>query len=164
MKKIGMELVEDNGIRNYPKTGEVAVERVYELYKLKEPAFKIVDYFEMSTEQQLEIQNQIEARQDLWGALSFVLNCLKKEGLPQVSPTDGGFHDLLGPGHLFLMLDENNAKDWSHAESYAKKDFNAEYTYISTDHIGLYEKYGYEFFTECSTVWGDNTRVLRKKL
>lgn len=40
--------------------------------------------------------------------MPFILNCLKKEGKPQVSPTDGGFHDLLGPGHLFLMLDENN--------------------------------------------------------
>lgn len=215
---------------------------------------KIVDYFEMSADEQLEIQKQIEARQDLWGALPFVLNCLKKEGQPKVSPTDGGFHDLLGPGRFFLMLDENNAKDcshaegghrkgasrkasecggWSdsgmaeslvfceaknapkksprlaafvslarndevditvsgrenwtpwvscvftypeyrgqrfseklilHAEKYAIKEFGAEYTYISTDHVGLYEKYGYELFTECTTVWGDNTRVLRKKL
>lgn len=42
--------------------------------------------------------------------------------------------------------------------------FHAEYTYISTEHIGLYEKYGYELFTECTTVWGDETRVLRKKI
>lgn len=51
-----------------------------------------------------------------------------------------------------------------HAESFAVKEFNAEYTYISTEHIGLYEKYGYELFTECTTVWGDETRVLRKKI
>ncbi len=271
MKKIGMQLVKDNGTRTYPKTGEVAVEHVYEICKLEEPAFKIVDYFELPADQQQEIQSQIEARQDLWGALPFILNCLKKEGLPQVSPTDGSFHDLLGPGRLFLMLDWNNeingdrplgqisagkecAKNWSHAvgghrkggsrkasecggwsesamaeslvfceakntpqkiphlaafvslarndevditlegreawtpwvgcvftypeyrgqriseklialaEEYAVKEFNAEYTYISTDHIGLYEKYGYEFFTQCGTIWGESTRVLRKKL
>lgn len=243
MKKIEMQLVEDNGTRTYPKTGEVAVEHVYEICKLEEPAFKIVDYFELPADQQQEIQSQIEARQDLWGALPFILNCLKKEGLPQVSPTDGSFHDLLGPGRLFLMLDWNNeingdrplgqisagkesamaeslvfceAKNtpqkiprlaafvslarndevditlegreaWTPwvgcvftypeyrgqriseklialAEEYAVKEFNAEYTYISTDHIGLYEKYGYEFFTQCGTVWGESTRVLRKKL
>ena len=35
----------------------------------------------------------------------------------------------------------------SHAESVAKQD-GAEYTYISTNHIGLYEKFGYEFLSE----------------
>ena len=51
-----------------------------------------------------------------------------------------------------------------HAEKFVVTEFNAEYTYISTDHIGLYEKYGYEFFTNCQTVWGEETRVLRKKM
>ena len=251
MKKIGMQCVMDNGTRTYPKTGEVAVEHVYELNKLKTPAFKIVDYFEMSAIQQSEIINQLEARKDLWGAIPFIINCLKKEGQPQVSPTDGGFHDVLGPGRFFLMLDEANRtekgvipvldtgihmreslsskeidyriksdnddleifsevcprlaafvslarndevditvpdrENWtpwigcvftypeyrgqrlsekliSLAEEYAIKEFDAKYTYISTDHIGLYEKYGYEFFTEAGTVWGEQTRVLRKEL
>lgn len=185
------------------------------------PAFKIVDYFELSESQQAEIINQLEARKDLWGAIPFIINCLKKEGQPQVSLTDGGFHDVLGPGRLFLMLEEANKTEitvnkksevcprlaafvslarndevditvpgresWTPwigcvftypeyrgnrlseklitlAEEYAIKEFNAEYTYISTDHIGLYEKYGYEFFTEAGTVWGEQTRVLRKKM
>lgn len=221
MKKIGMQCVMDNGSRTYPKTGEVAVEHVYELNRLNEPTFKIVDYFEMSQSQQVEVIKQLEARKDLWGALPFVINCLKKEGQPQVSKTDGGFHDLLGPGRLFLMLDEANKTEitvnsqnqfcprlaafvslvrndevdisvlgrenwtpwvscvWTYpeyrgrrlseklisiSEEYAIKEFNAKYTYISTDHIGLYEKYGYHFFAEADTVWGDQTRVLRKKL
>ncbi|MCQ2590843.1 MAG: GNAT family N-acetyltransferase [Treponema sp.] len=221
MKKIGMQCIIDNGTRTYPKTGEVAVEHVYELKKLNPSDFKIVDYFEMSKNQQTEIIFQLETRKDLWGAIPFIINCLKKEGQPQVSPTDGGFHDLLGPGRFFLMLDEANKTEitvsnknensprlaaflslarndevditipglenltpWigcvftypeyrgqrlsekliSHAEEYAIKEFNAEYTYISTDHIGLYEKYGYVFFTEAGTVWGEQTRVLRKKL
>lgn len=221
MKKIGMQCVMDNGTRTYPKTGEVAVEHVYELNKLKSPAFKIVDYFEMSRNHQAEIINQLEVRKDLWGAISFIINCLKKEGQPQVSPTDGGFHDVLGPGRFFLMLDESNKTEitvnnktgvcprlaafvslarndevditvpgretwtpWvscvftypeyrgqrlsekliSLAEEYAIKEFDAKYTFISTDHIGLYEKYGYEFFTEAGTVWGEQTRVLRKNL
>ena len=221
MKKIGMQCVMDNGTRTYPKTGEVAVEHVYELNKLKTPAFKIIDYFEIPAPEQAEIVNQLETRKDLWGAIPFIINCLKKEGQPQVSPTDGGFHDLLGPGKFFLMLDEANITEitvsnknkasprlaafvslarndevditvpgresWTPwvscvftypeyrghrlseklillAEEYAIKEFKGEFTYISTDHIGLYEKYGYEFFTESGTVWGDQTRVLRKKL
>jgi len=183
---------------------------------------KIVDYFELPTEQQLEIQGQIEKRQDLWCALPVILNFLRKEGQPRVSATDGGFHDILGPGRFLLMLDENNSANetvpepvegicprlaafvsitrndevditvpgretWTPwigcvftypeyrgnrlsekliyvAEEYAVKEFNAEYTYISTDHIGLYEKFGYDFFTESDTVWGENTRVMRKKV
>jgi len=221
MKKIGMQLVDDKGTRTYPKTGEVAAEHVYELNKLKEPAYKIVDYFELPAEQQLEIQDQIDKRKDLWGALPVILNFLRKEGQPRVSTTDGGFHDILGPGRFLLMLDENNStevsvfnskgvcprlasfvsiarndevditvpgcKTWTPwigcvftypeyrgnrlsekliylAEEYAVKEFNAEYTFISTDHIGLYEKFGYEFFTESDTVWGETTRVMRKKV
>ena len=208
-------------IRTYPKTGEVEGEHVYELNMLKAPVFKILDYFEMSASQKEEIIDQLEARKELWSAIPFIINCLKKEGQPKVSPTDGGFHDVLGPGRFFLMLDEANKIEisvnnktggcprlvafaslaqndevditvpgrefWTpwigcvftypeyrgrrlseklilHAEEYAVKDFNAEYTYISTDYIGLYEKYGYEFFTEADTVWGEQTRVLRKRL
>jgi len=234
MKKLGMQLVDDKGTRTYPKTGEVAVEHIYELNKLKEPSYKIVDYFELPAEQQLAIQAQIEKRKDLWGALPVILNFLKKEGQTRVSATDGGFHDILGPGRFLLMLDEgnisqfceaksagkgemnNNCKNdfqplprlasfvsvtrndevditvqgreiWTPwigcvftypeyrgnrlsekliylAEEYVVKEFNAEYTYISTDHIGLYEKFGYEFFTESDTVWGETTRVMRKKV
>ncbi len=36
--------------------------------------------------------------------------------------------------------------------------------YISTDHMGLYEKYGYQFLENRTDYWGDDTRVLFKKL
>lgn len=181
-------------------------------FKVENRKMKIVDYFELSSEQQKNIISQIDTKFDLWGALPFISGCLKKEG-QYFSPTDGGFHELLGPGRMFLMLDEENSVEgfprlaafvslarndevditvpgrekWTPwvscvftypeyrghrfsekliylAEEYAVREFNAEYTYISTDHIGLYEKYGYEFFAEAPTVWGENTRVLRKKL
>ena len=51
----------------------------------------------------------------------------------------------------------------SNAEELAKQD-GATHTYISTNHIGLYEKYGYEFFTMAKDVEGEDTRVYRKKL
>lgn len=49
------------------------------------------------------------------------------------------------------------------AEKLAKQD-GATDVYISTNHIGLYEKYGYEFFTETKDVEGENTRVYKKTI
>lgn len=51
----------------------------------------------------------------------------------------------------------------SNTEELAKQG-GATHTYISTNHIGLYEKYGYEFFTMAKDVEGEDTRVYRKKL
>jgi GNAT superfamily N-acetyltransferase len=51
----------------------------------------------------------------------------------------------------------------AHAEILAKES-GATHTYISTNHIGLYEKYGYEFFITAKDVEGEDTRVYRKKL
>ncbi|WP_276752754.1 GNAT family N-acetyltransferase [Treponema succinifaciens] len=39
-----------------------------------------------------------------------------------------------------------------------------EAVYISTDHTGLYEKYGYEFFRTAKSVGGEKTRIYRKEL
>lgn len=36
--------------------------------------------------------------------------------------------------------------------------------YISSDHIGLYEKYGFVFIKNTTTVWGENTQVFCRKL
>lgn len=51
----------------------------------------------------------------------------------------------------------------SHAENLAKES-GATNVYISTNHIGLYEKYGYEFYTEAKDIEGEDTRVYRKKI
>jgi GNAT superfamily N-acetyltransferase len=51
----------------------------------------------------------------------------------------------------------------THVEILAKES-GATHTYISTNHIGLYEKYGYEFFMTAKDVEGEDTRVYRKKL
>lgn len=39
-----------------------------------------------------------------------------------------------------------------------------EYIYISTGHIGLYEKYGYEFWKTDKDIGGEDTRIYRKAL
>lgn len=49
------------------------------------------------------------------------------------------------------------------AEKLAKQD-GATDIYISTNHIGLYEKYGYEFYMNTLDIEGEETRVYRKKL
>ena len=51
----------------------------------------------------------------------------------------------------------------SYVENIAKQE-GAIYTHISTNHIGLYEKYGYEFYTNALDVEGEKTRVYRKAL
>ena len=51
----------------------------------------------------------------------------------------------------------------SHAENLAKDD-GATHTHISTNHIGLYEKYGYELFGIMKDIEGEDTRVYVKKL
>ena len=51
----------------------------------------------------------------------------------------------------------------AHAERLAKES-GATHTHISTNHLGFYEKYGYEFFITAKDVDGEETRVYRKKL
>ena len=51
----------------------------------------------------------------------------------------------------------------SRAEKLAKEN-GATHTHISTNHIGLYEKFGYEFFTLAKDVEGEETRIYRKNL
>ena len=50
-----------------------------------------------------------------------------------------------------------------HAEKLAEDD-GVENIYISTNHIGLYEKYGYEFYEIMKAVDGEDSRVYIKRL
>ncbi len=50
----------------------------------------------------------------------------------------------------------------SYAEEKAKEQ-GAECVYISTNHSGLYEKFGYEFFTVMKDIDGEDSRVYIKK-
>ena len=60
-------------------------------------------------------------------------------------------------GHRYagLLLD--------HAEQEAAK-LGYSKIYIATDHIGLYEKYGYAYQENRLDIWGDDMRVLYKDL
>ncbi len=51
----------------------------------------------------------------------------------------------------------------AHAESVAKQE-GAQCVYISTNHQGLYEKYGYSFLCTATDVSGEATKVYQKYL
>lgn len=51
----------------------------------------------------------------------------------------------------------------SYAETLAKED-GMKNIYISTNHDGLYEKYGYEFFEMMKDIYGEDSRVYVKHL
>ncbi|SFC94544.1 GNAT family N-acetyltransferase [Ruminococcus albus] len=44
------------------------------------------------------------------------------------------------------------------------KEQNIPDIYISTDHIGLYEKYGFEYIKDMETIYGDISRVYLKHI
>lgn len=50
-----------------------------------------------------------------------------------------------------------------YAEKLAKND-GCKNVYISTNHVGLYEKYGYSFLTETQDINGENTRVYKNEI
>ncbi|MBQ9140614.1 MAG: GNAT family N-acetyltransferase [Lachnospiraceae bacterium] len=49
----------------------------------------------------------------------------------------------------------------AHAEKLATED-GKEFVYISTNHEGLYEKYGYAFYQMMKDIGGEDSRVYRK--
>ena len=51
----------------------------------------------------------------------------------------------------------------AHAENSAV-NMGYDRVYIATDHVGLYEKYGYTYRENRVDIWGDDMRVLYKKL
>lgn len=50
-----------------------------------------------------------------------------------------------------------------HAEALARED-GADAIYISTNHTGLYEKYGYKFFDIMKDIDGEDSKVYTKRL
>lgn len=38
------------------------------------------------------------------------------------------------------------------------------FIYVATDHVGLYEKYGFEYLKNYKDIWGEDSRVYKRKL
>ena len=52
-----------------------------------------------------------------------------------------------------------------YATNVAKELYStSNYVYISTDHIGLYEKFGFSYVKEEITVWGEQTRFYKREI
>jgi len=51
----------------------------------------------------------------------------------------------------------------NYVEKQAKSENNL-FVYLGTDHIGLYEKYGYTYLETRKDYWNDETRIYYKKL
>ncbi len=65
------------------------------------------------------------------------------------------FPKYRGKKYMGLLLSE--------AEKIALNE-GAKHTYISTDHIGLYEKYGYKFYETQKSMSGDISRIYIKNI
>ena len=157
---------------------------------------QIINYFDY--DDKTSIISQLEILQGEWRAIGFLLSLLK----------EGTFHEKLGNGALFILLDEEKLTDGKPSvasfatfcdrdeviselrpwigfvftvpawrgrhlagkiiESCMKVAETAypesEYVYVSTDEEGLYEKYGFEFFTKMKTGWGEESRVYRRMI
>lgn len=166
-----------------------------EMFLIKEIS-KNEDYF--SFDDKTSILSQLEQLQSEWKAIGFLLSLLK----------EGSFHEKLGNGSLFILLDEEKLTDgtpsvasfvtfcdrdevvadlrpWigfvftvpayrgrhlagkiiEHCMKIAEIAYpDSEYVYVSTDEEGLYEKYGFDFFEKMKTVWGEESRVYRRKI
>ena len=65
------------------------------------------------------------------------------------------FPEYRGHHYIGLLFEE--------IESLAKKQ-NISAVYISTDHIGLYEKYGFDYLAQMESIYGELSRVYVKQI
>lgn len=147
--------------------------------------------------QLLNLDNIIEQKQWIdkiracdWSAAKFLANLLEQDK----------FHEVLGEGNLFLMVEEENVvafctltrKDCIDDDSlfpwigfvftsqeyrgqrysgvvidYAcnkAKEQGFDTVYLATDHIGLYEKYGFSYIESRMDVYNEMSRIYCRKL
>lgn len=148
---------------------------------------KIVSYF--ASENQKALQEKILAAD--WGAAKFLVELLQKGTFFDMVGGEGEIYLLMDGENLvsFATLTRQDAiRDesmypWvgfvytfeayrghrysglllSHLESVAAAHGHKQ-VYVCTDHIGLYEKYGYEYLENRLDYWGDDSRILVKQL
>lgn len=145
----------------------------------------------------LELHNDSEQKQWIdkihacdWSAAKFLAKLLEQDK----------FHEVLGEGNLFLMVEEENVvafctltrKDCIDDDSlfpwigfvftsqeyrgqrysgvvidYAcnkAKEQGFDTVYLATDHIGLYEKYGFSYIESRMDVYNEMSRIYCRKL
>ena len=148
---------------------------------------KIINYFEAAN--QPALQEKIAACD--WSAARFLAELLKK-GTFDETLGGWGYLFLLMDGENLVSFATLTGQDairdetmtpWigfvftspefrgnrysglvlAHAEKMADK-LGYQRVYLETDHVGLYEKYGYTFLENRIDCWGEDARVLYKDL
>lgn len=148
---------------------------------------EIINFFE--SDRQTELAAQIAACD--WSAAKFLAELLKKRTFDETLGGWGHLFLLMDGEKLvsFLTLTgldavrDESMTPWigfvftvpeyrgcryagrllAHAEDCAAK-LGYRKIYIATDHVGLYEKYGYTYQENRIDIWGDDMRVLYKTL
>ena len=147
---------------------------------------EIISYFNSSNKQTLI--DLIEGCD--WGAAKFLATLLKEDRFFEMLGGEGDTYLLMDGDKLvsFLTLTKQDViRDESlfpwigfvftqpeyrghrysetlmnYAENVAKQQGHT-HVYVATDHVGLYEKYGYEYLENRIGYWGEESRVLRKE-
>ena len=147
----------------------------------------IISYFE--SEKQAELLKQISACD--WSAAKFLVSLLREGRFYEMLGSWGQIYLLMDGDELisFLTLTGQDAvrdeslTPWigfvftqpahrghrhagtllNHAEQTAAQ-MGYRKIYIATDHVGLYEKYGYKYHENRIDYWGSEMRVLYKDL
>lgn len=147
---------------------------------------EIISYFNSSNKQTLI--GLIEACD--WGAAKFLAQLLKEDRFFEMLGGEGDVYLLMDGGKLvsFLTLTKQDVirdesmfpwigfvftqpeyrghryseKLMNYAENVAKRRGHTQ-VYVATDHVGLYEKYGYDYLENRIGYWGEESRVLRKQ-
>ncbi len=140
-----------------------ASDKEYWLEKIKESDWRAGKYlYELLGTEKLQTLVGKDAKvlllTDGKNLVSFCTLAEKDEILTDLTPWIGfvyTFPNYRGGRRAGELLD--------YAESLAKKS-GAKNVYISTDHVGLYEKYGYEFFKTAKTINGEDSRIYAKRL
>lgn len=147
----------------------------------------IISYFECN--QQAKLREAIAACD--WSAARFLVELLEKGTFDETLGGWGELYLLMDGGNLVSFatftgqdaVRDESLTPWigfvytvpeyrghryagqvlAHAEAQAAKRGYRK-IYIATDHIGLYEKYGYAYQENRVDCWGDDMRVLYKNL
>lgn len=84
-------------------------------------------------------------------------------GIDDIQPTD--LTPWIGFVYTFPAYRKQGCagKLLNHCEQLAKND-KVKAVYISTNHVGFYEKYGYEFYKTMKDIAGEYSRVYKKQL
>ncbi|MBQ8000377.1 MAG: GNAT family N-acetyltransferase [Ruminococcus sp.] len=148
---------------------------------------QIINYFE--SDKSNELIEKIEACD--WGAAKFLAELLREDRFFEMLGGEGDLYILMDGKSLVSYLTltkqdvvrDESMYPWigfvytvpeyrghrycekliSYAEDVARSK-GYKKVYIATDHIGLYEKFGYEYLENRIGYWGDDNRVLFKTL